>query len=169
MPKRMGIDERYSYLGIQFERYHQADREGKSALLTEMAAVTGMHRKALIRLLRREPQRSKRSTRRSRRYGAEVENLIRSSDRALDHPCRERLQPMLGYMADHLRALGALDFSAEARQQLEEISVSTVGRLLGRVRQDEYRLRQRAGGPLLHPRGRPRQDAAAPAPHSGGQ
>ncbi len=142
--KKMGLDDRYAYLGVQFERYRDADRLGRSALLTEMATVTGMHRKALIRLMRGEPQRSPRSKQRSRAYGAEVENLIRSIDRALDHPCRERLKPMLPYIADHLRGLGELNFSPEARLQLESISVSSVGRLLGRIRQDEYRLRRRA-------------------------
>jgi hypothetical protein len=141
---KMSVDDRYTYLGIQFDRYREADRQGKGVLLTEMMAVTGMHRKALIRLMRSAPRRRQRSKQRSRTYGAEVENLIRTIDRALDHPCRERLKPMLPYIADHLRNLGQLDFSAQARQQLESISVSSVGRLLGRIRQDEHRLRRRA-------------------------
>jgi hypothetical protein len=73
-----------------------------------------------------------------------VENLVRTVDRALDHPCRERLKPMLPQIADHLCGLGVLSFSTEARQKLESLSVSSVGRMLGRVRQDEHRLRQRS-------------------------
>ena len=39
---KMSVDDRYTYLGIQFDRYREADRHGKNVLLTEMAAVTGM-------------------------------------------------------------------------------------------------------------------------------
>ena len=144
---RMGIDERYVYLDVQYDRYRKADRRGKGVLLTEMSAVTGMHRKALIRLLREPPRRRTRCRQRSRAYGAGVEQVVRTIDRALDHPCRERLKPMLPYMADHLSALGLLSLSVEARQQLASISMSSVGRLLGRVRQDEHRLRQHSRAP----------------------
>src|SRR2546427_5737035 len=41
------------YAAVQRERYQQASRSEKHRLLDEMVAVTGMHRKAAIRLLRR--------------------------------------------------------------------------------------------------------------------
>jgi len=47
----MTIDERYKYLKKMEARYRAADRAGRSVLLTEMAAVTGLHRKSLVRLL----------------------------------------------------------------------------------------------------------------------
>ena len=149
--KKMGIDNRYAYLEMQYERYHQADLQSKSALLTEMTEVTGLRRKSLIRLMSKPPERRKRSKQRSRIYGAETEYVVRVIDRALDHPCRERLKPMLTYMADHLHSLGQLDFSPTTRQQLNNISVSSVGRLLGRIRQDEYRLRRRAAPASISP------------------
>jgi transposase InsO family protein len=152
MPKKkMGIDSRYEYLDMQYERYHQVDLHGKSALLTEMTEVTGLRRKSLIRLMSSPPERHKRSKQRSRTYCAETEYVIRVIDRALDHPCRERLKPMLTYMADHLCSLGQLNFSLKTRQQLQDISVSSVGRLLGRIRQDEYRLRRRATSTSISP------------------
>ena len=39
------------YAAVQRERYQQASRAEKHRLLDEMVAVTGMHRKAAIRLL----------------------------------------------------------------------------------------------------------------------
>jgi hypothetical protein len=45
------IDERRKYLKRLGPRYHQADRAGWGALLTEMEQVTGLHRKSLVRLL----------------------------------------------------------------------------------------------------------------------
>ena len=141
--KRMCIDERYAYLSIQYERYVAASRQERSALLTEMAEVTGLHRKALIRLMRSEPKRHRRRTGRKRSYGAKVEQVVRVVDAALDHPCRERLTPMLPTMADHLQSLGRLSVSAETRELLGTISVSTVGRILRRIRQDEPHLSRR--------------------------
>jgi hypothetical protein len=149
--KRMGINNRYAYLEMQYDRYQHIDRHGKSILLTEMTEVTGLQRKSLIRLMSSPPKRHLRSRQRSRVYRAETENVIRVIDQALDHPCRERLKPMLPYMADHLHALRQLAFSSTTRSQLQNISVSSVGRLLGRIRQDEYRLRSRTTSVSVKP------------------
>ncbi len=44
------------YAAVQRERYLAATRAEKGALLNEVVAVTGLHRKAAIRLLRRAPR-----------------------------------------------------------------------------------------------------------------
>lgn len=44
------------YAAVQRERYLAATRAEKGALLDEVVAVTGLHRKAAIRLLRRTPR-----------------------------------------------------------------------------------------------------------------
>ena len=48
---RMTVDERRKYLQVVAPRYAKAKRPERSGLLTEMAAVTGLHRKCLLRLL----------------------------------------------------------------------------------------------------------------------
>ena len=48
----MTIAERRKYLQRMQMRYVAAERAGRKALLTEMEAVTGLHRKSLTRLLR---------------------------------------------------------------------------------------------------------------------
>ena len=62
------------YAAVQRERYRQATRADKHRLLDELVAVTGLHRKAAIRLLRRPPRSGPTPSRagRPRRYGAEV-------------------------------------------------------------------------------------------------
>ena len=143
--KDMSIDHRFEYLKQQYERYHAASREDKGRLLDEMTTYTGMHRKTVIRLMRSEPKRAPAKPRYKRRiYGTDVERVIRVIAKALDYPCRERLTPMLPTMADHLSRLGVLEIEAETQELLERISVSTVGRIMTRVRQDEPRLRRRA-------------------------
>ena len=44
------------YAAVQRERYQRAPRAEKHELLNEVVAVTGLHRKAAIRLLRRPPR-----------------------------------------------------------------------------------------------------------------
>ena len=48
---RMTVDERRKYMKLVAPRYAKAGRAERSALLTELAAVTGLHRKSLLRLL----------------------------------------------------------------------------------------------------------------------
>jgi hypothetical protein len=62
------------YAAVQRERYLRAPRAEKHRLLTEAVAVTGLHRKAAIRLLRRPrcPAPSRPRSGRPRRYGPAV-------------------------------------------------------------------------------------------------
>ena len=48
---KMTVNERRKYLRLMSPRYAKADRAGRGGLLTEMEAVTGLHRKSLLRLL----------------------------------------------------------------------------------------------------------------------
>ena len=67
----MTIDERRKYLKRMRERYWRADRVGRGELLSEMEAVTGLHRKSLIRLVRGPTlERKPRSRWRGRAYGS---------------------------------------------------------------------------------------------------
>jgi len=141
--KRMSIDQRFNYLGIQYDRYKEAKRKEKSALLTEMVEITGLARKTVIRHMRKHPMRRKRRKQRGRTYGAKVQDAIHLVAKALDYPCPERLKPQLPCMADHLARHGHLIVSAELREQLVSVSVSTVGRIRRRRQQDERRLKRK--------------------------
>ncbi len=83
-------------------RYMKAKRGERSALLSEMEQVSGMHRKSLTRLLHaKNLERTKRRKVRQRSYGAEVEEVIVSVWESLDYICAERLTPILLTMAQH--------------------------------------------------------------------
>ena len=49
---RMTIDERRKYLRVMKKRYRQASKKGRGELLDEMEAVTDLHRKSLVRLMK---------------------------------------------------------------------------------------------------------------------
>ncbi len=136
--EKMNIDERYTYLRIMQDRYLQADRALRAALLDEMEAVTELHRKHLLALLHSpDLSRQPRGRERGRIYGADVASAIAVVADALDWLCAERLQPTLRQTAEHLMGFGELEVPAEVLDKLERISIATVGRILGDIRPTE--------------------------------
>jgi hypothetical protein len=144
---RMTIDERRKYLRKMQERYLGADRPGRGHLLDEMETITGLHRKSLIRLMKGNLTRKPRRRQRGRVYGPEVDDALRVIAESTDYICAERLTPNLTWLAGHLAAHGELRISAQLLEQLDRISVSTVERILARIRQDERRLPRRGPKP----------------------
>ena len=138
---RMTVDERRKYLGRMKRRYKEADRRGRGRLLDEMERVTDLHRKSITRLLNASDlSRKPRKRQRGYNYGSQVEDAVRVIAESLDHICAERLNPTLPQMARHLSRLGEMQASPELLFQLEEISTASLGRVLGRIRQDTHRL-----------------------------
>jgi transposase InsO family protein len=147
----MTIDERYAYLRRMKQRYDQATRTEKGRLLQEMQTMTGLHPKSLIRLMNQPLiARQARIRQRQRSYSPQVDDLIRLIGPALDWICPERLAPALAPTARQLIRLGALTVPEEVLSELDEISISTVARIVRRLRQDEPRLPQRRGRPGAH-------------------
>ena len=140
---KMTIDERRKYLRKMQERYLQADRKERGQLLNEMEAVTELHRKSLIRLMKGSLARQPRRRQRSRTYGPEVDDALRIIAESTDYICAERLTPNLRWLATHLAAHGELTVTPHLLEQLDRISVSTAERILTRLRQDEPRLPRR--------------------------
>jgi hypothetical protein len=137
---RMTIDERRKYLRKVQDRYLQARRKERGQLLDEMQAVTELHRKSLVRLMKGNLTRQPRRKQRGRIYGSDVDDVLRVITEATDYICAERLTPNLPWLAGHLEAHGELTTSPQLLEQLDRISVSTVERILSRIRQDEPRL-----------------------------
>ena len=140
---KMSINERRKYLRLVQKRYKFADKLVRGIMLDEMEAVTGLHRKSLIRLMAGDLKRQPRRQHRGRKYGPEVDDAIRVIAESLDYVCAERLQPNLVWLAQHLSRYGELDVSKQLLEQLSQISISTVKRILKRIRQDQPRLPRR--------------------------
>jgi hypothetical protein len=127
----MTINERRKYLTKMQKRYRQGDRRARGALLTEMEAVTGMHRKSLTRLMaQRSLTRVRRRTERGTIYGPEVRRIVRVVWESLDCICAERLTPHLLETARHLASFGEIVLTPLLVEQLGAISEATVTRLL---------------------------------------
>lgn len=127
---RMNIDERRKYLHKIWGRYRNSTKQEKGQLLTEAEAITGLHRKSILRILNGRLSRKKREKQRGKSYGCEVEDALHIIARSLDYPCAERLKPNLTWMSEHLAVYGELKLDAELREQLAKVSISTVKRLM---------------------------------------
>jgi hypothetical protein len=138
--EKMTINERRKYLRRMQRRYRKAGRSEKGRLLDEMEQVTELHRKYLIELLKGDLTRNPRREQRGRTYGPEIDDVLRVIYESFDYICAERLTPNLVWMAQHLARHGELEIAEPVLQKLGCISISTVGRILGRIRQDTPRL-----------------------------
>ena len=138
--EKMTLNERRKYLRLIKKRYLKASNFERGRLLDEMEAITGLHRKSLIRLISGSLERKPRHKQRGRTYGPEVDDALRVISESLDHICAERLQPNLVWMANQLAQHGEMKVSEPLLDQLSRISVSTVRRILSRLGQDEPRL-----------------------------
>jgi len=165
----MSVDERRKILIRVQARYRQASRRARSRILDELQAITGLHRKSLIRLLRGDLRRKPRRRQRGPTYGPKVREAIRLCAQALDYPCAERLQPVLVTTACHLARHGHLRLDDETEAALARVSVSTVRRMVGPVRRQPDRLarpprppRRRSAAQRAVPIGRVPADISEP-------
>jgi hypothetical protein len=112
-------------------RYFGASREDKGKMLDEFTQVTGLHRKAAIRLLNRLSQvGSGKRCGRPRKYGPGAQEALKVVWEASDRLCSQRLQPFIPEMVKVLRQHGEQRIDASAEAQLCRMSPSTIDRLL---------------------------------------
>jgi hypothetical protein len=117
-------------------RYFKASRGEKGRMLDEFTRVTGLHRKAAIRLLNRRNQSgTDKRCGRPRRYGVEAAEALKHVWEASDRLCSKRLQPFLPEMVKALSAHAELRISEAMEEQLYRMSPSTIDRLLKPYRQ----------------------------------
>jgi hypothetical protein len=144
--ERMTVDERRKCLKRMQGRYLAATREERGRLLDELAELTGLHRKSVVRLLTGPSlERRPRRRQRGREYGAAVDDALRVIWESLDYICAERLPPALVTTAEHLARHGELAVTEEVLEQLGRISIASVQRRLTRLGQDTARRLPRRG------------------------
>jgi transposase InsO family protein len=137
---KMNIDERRKYLRRMKKRYVQAGRKEQGRLLDEMEAVTELHRKSLIRLMNGSLERQPRQRQRGCTYGSEVSHALSIIAESFDYLCAERLTPNLVWMANQLATHDEMVASPPLLEKLDQISISTVQRILARIPRDKPRL-----------------------------
>ncbi len=125
------------------ERYCAADRAGKSRILDEFVAVTGLHRKHAMRILRQTPP--PRSTVRPERriYTEAVQAALIMLWEASDRLCGKRLRPLIPILIESMETHGHLDLHPAVKAKLLQMSAATIDRALRPVRENSPKTRRR--------------------------
>ena len=140
----MGRKARTEYVGVLRIRYEAAGKQEKGRLLDDATQVTGLHRKALIRLLKAKPPPIRQQFRTGRNvYTTETRQTVLVLWHTAGEICAERLHPFLSDLLDKLVACGELTISDGTDVQLRKISLATVKRIVAR---EKRRSTVRLGG-----------------------
>ena len=123
---RVSPTGRREYLAKLRERYEVAGRAERSRLLSEAVAMTGYHRKAVIRHLRRRRAGPRRRRGRPRQYGPATVRALRAVWTAAGYPWAVRLKALLPLWLPRLRP----SVSTAVARQLGRISPRQIDRLL---------------------------------------
>jgi hypothetical protein len=135
------------------ERYRNASVEAKGHILDEFVAVTGYHRKHVLRLLNRSTYASpSKKSGRLRLYDEAVHQALIVLWEASDRICGKRLKPLLPILVPALERHGHLKLDIAVRERLFGVSAATIDRILFPVRQSGTgrRHRQKAIPAIRH-------------------
>ena len=115
-------------------RYQAAGRQEKKRILDEFCQATGMHRKAVIRLLNQRAGPRPRRKGRPRRYGPEVAEAVIKVWEVGDRMCGKLLGAVMADMVEALERHGELALTPQVRSLLLEVSPATIDRIVSRYR-----------------------------------
>ena len=119
--------------------------QGTGSVLDEFAAVSGLHRKHAMRLLRAGQPDRRRGARPTRRlYDDAVREALIVLWEASDRLCGKRLRPLVAIMVEAMERHGHLQLAPEVRTSLLAMSAATIDRALQTVRNTAKGKRRRA-------------------------
>ena len=117
------------------ERYRSADKRGKGRVLDEFAAVTGLHRKHAIRLLRVKCPATAEGSRPERRvYDEAARTALVVLWEAADRLCGKRLRPLIPILLEVMEHHSHLEVAPEVKAKLTRMSAATIDRALREVK-----------------------------------
>lgn len=129
-------------------RYAASDRKDRGRILDEFAAVSGLHRKHAMRLLRAGQCGSRSGPRPGRRvYDAAVREALVVVWEASDRICGKRLQPLIPVLVDAMDRHGHVRLPPEVRARLEAMSAATIDRALREMRNPSGARKRRKAPP----------------------
>jgi hypothetical protein len=144
--RRISMATRDELVRAVSERNGRASRVERGRILDEFAAVTGLHRKHAVRLLRGgAPSRQSGSRPGRRVYDVAVREALIVVWEASDRVCGKQLVPLVPLLIDAMERHGHLQLAPDVRGGLLAMSAATIDRALREVRgQAGGRTRRRA-------------------------
>jgi len=117
-------------------RYASSRRKERGRILDEFVAVSGLHRKHAMRLLRAGLPGRRSGPRPARRlYNEAVREALIVLWEASDRVCGKRLRPLMPLLVEAMERHGHLHLAAEVRAGLLAMSAATIDRALHDARE----------------------------------
>ena len=133
--RRVSMATRDELVAAVLERYGRASRAERGRILDEFAAVTGLHRKHAMRLLRGGTPSRRSGPRPGRRvYDVAVREALIVVWEASDRVCGKRLRPLVPLLIEAMERHGHLQLVLEVRSRLLSMSAATIDRALREIR-----------------------------------
>lgn len=132
MAMPVNADTRHDLLQAVHARYRAGTKDEKLRILDQVVAITGYHRKHVIRLMRARPvaQAPRLAQRRLPLYDAAVREAVVVLWEASDRVCGKRLKPLLPILISALERHGHLALDPTVRTRVLAASAATLDRLL---------------------------------------
>src|SRR5580700_5346616 len=131
-------------------RYAASSRKERGRILDEFAAVSGLHRKHAMRLLRGgRPGRWSGPRPERRLYNDAVREALVVTWEASDRVCGKRLRPLVPILIEAMERHGHFQLAPEVRIGLLAMSAATIDRSLRDVRQQAGRSMHRKAPPSV--------------------
>lgn len=131
----MSSISRKEYLTEVRRLYKKAKtKKEKGELISNVVDITGMHRKAVIRLLHNKPTRHVKKPGPIVIYDEVFHAALLVCWHTVNDICAERLQPFLPELVAKLEDIGELEIADDTRYLLTNVSISTVRRHLSRAK-----------------------------------
>jgi len=152
----MDMHSRNQYLKALIEKrgYHLLSKKEKIKILNEYCATTGQNRNYVIRKIRSSTYLKEGFGTRTRKvkYDGYVKRTLVEIWRIFDHPCGQRLKPLIQTELERLRKLKEIRCSEMVASKLRQIGTATIDRKLSHQKEVE-RIRkkyQKKVHPLLY-------------------
>src|SRR6201995_921766 len=116
-------------------RYATSSRKDRGRILDEFAAVSGLHRKHAMRVLRAGQPGHRSGPRPARRlYNDAMREALIVTWETSDRVCGKRLRPLVPILAEAMERHGHLQLAPEVRAGLLAMSAATIDRALHEAR-----------------------------------
>jgi hypothetical protein len=132
MATSISVSTRHDLLQAVHARYRAGTKDEKVHILDQVVAITGYHRKHVIRLMRARPAVAQIGARPHRLplYDAAVRDAVVVLWEASDRVCGKRLKPLLPMLVSALERHGHLALDPTVRTRVLAASAATLDRLL---------------------------------------
>jgi hypothetical protein len=123
-------------VAVASERYLRSTRKDRGRILDEFGALTGLHRKHAMRLLRGGTCREQSGPRLRRRvYDDAMREALVVLWEASDRVCGKRLRPLIPILVESMERHGHLKLAPDLRSGLLAMSAATIDRALCKVKE----------------------------------